>query len=223
MQKFIARGHSCLLLLLLCAGGISAQTVAPDQSDIQQWNDLQISFALSKQIDFVMLGTLRLGRDMHRPVDERIGVAFSFKLGKYVTVAPSYLNITTQPVRDLDLRETRLSLPATVRFKIGDFVISDRNVVERRLRPPRPDSTRYRNRLQIEHPLIASKKLNWFVADEVFYDWAVNDWVRNRFSVGVSKVLNKHLTVDIFYLRQNDGRALPGDLNVVGTSWRLRP
>ncbi|HEX2268747.1 MAG TPA: DUF2490 domain-containing protein [Pyrinomonadaceae bacterium] len=223
MQTLIKCRPACLLLLLLTAGGISAQTPTAPQSDTQQWNELQISVPLSKQIEVVFLGTLRLGGDIQRPVDERVGIAFSFKLGKYVTVAPSYLNITTQPLPGQSFRETRLSIPATVRFQIGKFVVSNRNLIERRLRPPRPDSTRNRNKLQIDHPLIASKNLNWFVSDEVFYDWAVNDWVRNRFSAGVSKVLNKHLTVEIFYLRQNDGRALPGDLNVVGTSWRLRP
>jgi len=65
-------------------------------------------------------------------------------------------------------------------------------------------------------------KLTLFVADEIFYDWFVNRWVRNRFSVGVSKVFNKHYTQDIYYLRQNDGVSIPGDLNVVVATIRLR-
>jgi Protein of unknown function (DUF2490) len=223
MRTLIKCGPASLLLLLLTAGDISAQATTAQRSDTQEWNELQVSVPLSKQIDVVFSGTLRLGRNIHRPVDERVGIAFSFKLGKHLTIAPSYLNITTQPLRGQSFRETRLSIPVTVRFHIGKFVVSDRNLIERRFRPPRRDSTRYRNRLHIEHPLVAKKKLNWFVSDEVFYDWAVNDWVRNRFSAGVIKVLNKHLTVEIFYLRQNDGRAVPGDLNVIGTSWRLRP
>lgn len=223
MKTLINAGTVCLLVLLVGASNVAGQTPRIDRSDMQQWNEAQISVPMSKQVDFMFLGTVRLGRDVSRPVDERVGIAFSFKLSKYLTVAPSYQHITTQPLPGLDLREDRLSLPATIRFKIGDFTVSDRNLIERRFRPPRPVASRYRNRLQIEHPLMASKKLNWFVSDEVFYDWAVDDWVRNRFSVGVNKVVNKHLTVEVFYLRQNDGRALPGDLNVVGTSWRLRP
>ena len=61
-----------------------------------------------------------------------------------------------------------------------------------------------------------------FVADEVFYDWVVNRWVRNRFSVGGIKVFNKHFTQDFYYLRQNDGVSIPGDLNVIGTTLRFR-
>jgi hypothetical protein len=84
-------------------------------------------------------------------------------------------------------------------------------------------TNRYRNRFQVEHP-IGDKdwQLSLFVADEVFYDWAIDRWVRNRFSVGGIKVFNKHFTQDLYYLRQNDGISLPGDLNVLGTSLRFR-
>ena len=223
MKTLITRGALGLLFLLLSACNLVGQPARIEHSDTQQWNEVQISVPLSKRIDFMLLGTVRLGQDISRPVDERLGIAFSFKIRKYLTVAPSYLHIRSQPLSGLDLSEERLSLPATVRFRIGDFVVNDRNLLERRFRPLRPASSRYRNRLQIEHPLLASESLNWFVSDEVFYDWVVNDWVRNRFSVGVNKVVNRHLTVEVFYMRQNDGRALPGDLNVIGTSWRLRP
>ena len=41
--------------------------------------------------------------------------------------------------------------------------------------------------------------------------------MRNRFRIGASKVFNKHFTQDFYYLRQNDGVSVPGDLNVIGT------
>ncbi|HET6973153.1 MAG TPA: DUF2490 domain-containing protein, partial [Pyrinomonadaceae bacterium] len=94
---------------------------------------------------------------------------------------------------------------------------------ERRFRRPGINVTRYRNRLQVEHPVGPSKwGLSLYVADEVFYDWSIDRWVRNRFTVGGSKVFNKHFTQDIYYLRQNDGVSIPGDLNVIGTTLRLK-
>ena len=45
---------------------------------------------------------------------------------------------------------------------------------------------------------------------------------RNRFSVGVIKEFNKQLAGELFYLRQNDGRARPGNLHVIGTTLRIR-
>jgi hypothetical protein len=173
--------------------------------------------------DFNLLGTLRLGRDINRPVDERVGAGFTVRLGKYLTVSPSYLHIGMQPVPRRRIWENRLSLPVQLRFNVGDFRLTDRNLVERRLRNSGLKSTRYRNRFQVDHP-IGDKDwhLSWFIADEVFYDWAVDRWVRNRFLIGASKVFNPHFTQDLYYLRQNDGVSVPGDLNVIGTSLRFR-
>lgn len=209
-----------LCLLCLSVAKTSAQI---DRTDNQQWTDVQLAVPLTKTIDFNLLGTLRLGRDLHRPVDERVGVGFTFRFGKYISVAPSYLNIATQPIPQRRIWESRLSLPVTARFDAGKFRLSDRNLLERRMRNSGQKANRYRNKFQVEHPVGAKDwQLSVFLADELFYDWFVNRWVRNRYSAGVIKVFNKHFTQDLYYLRQNDGVSIPGDLNVIGTALRFR-
>jgi len=194
-----------------------------DQTDNQFWSDFQLSVPVTKQVDFNLLGTLRLGRDFSHSIDERVGAGFSFKFGQHVTVSPHYLHIGMQPFRGRRVWENRLSLPVTLRFTLDKFRLSDRNLFERRLRNSGAKATRYRNRLQVEHPIGPDKlKLSLFVADEVFYDWSVDRWVRNRFTIGGSKVFNAHFTQDFYYLRQNDGVSVPGDLNVIGTTLRFR-
>jgi hypothetical protein len=159
----------------------SSQTVIP-QTDTQNWNDVFLSVPLTKRVDFAMQGTIRNGRDLTRPVDERLGIGFSFKFGKYITVIPNYLYIGMQPFRGRRVFEQRLSLPATIRFNVGKFTFADRNLFERRFRRPGINATRYRNRLQIDHPVGPAKhKLSLFVSEEVFYDWSFDAWVRNRF------------------------------------------
>src|SRR6267142_3819034 len=185
MTLRFAQWSTSLSVLILFAAVVSGQANLPSQSDTQSWNDVNFSVALSKTFDFTVLGTLRLGRNLSRPVDERIGAAFSYKAGKYLTFTPSYLHIGTQPFRGRKVWENRLSFASTVRFPVGHFTLSDRNLFERRLRHPGGDSTRYRNKLQIERPVGPLKmKLALYVADEVFYDWSFNAWVRNRFTVG---------------------------------------
>jgi Protein of unknown function (DUF2490) len=182
-----------------------------------------VAVPVTSTIDFNVVGGLRLGRDISHAVDERIGTGFSFKLGKYLTIAPNYLYIATQPFKGRRVWESRLSLPVTLRFGVKKFRLSDRNLFERRFRNPGATSTRYRNRFQVEHP-IGPKELglSLYAANEVYYDWSVNRWVRNRFTIGASKVFNKHFTQDFYYLRQNDGLTIPGDLNVIGATFRLR-
>jgi hypothetical protein len=206
-----------LLLLILLVSGASAQSV--DRTDNQLWTDVQLAMQVTKSFDFNVLGTLRLGRDINRPVDERVGAGFTWKIGKYWTVSPNYLHIGMQPVRGRKIWENRLTLPVTLRFNLDKFRLSDRNQIEHRIRNSGLRTNRYRNKFQVEHPV---GRLSLYVANEVFYDWAVDRWVRNRFTVGASKVFNKHFTQDFYYLRQNDGVSVPGDLNVLGTTLRFR-
>lgn len=209
-------------LCFLCF--FAAQSVrAQSRTDNQQWTDVQLAVPVTSTIDFNILGTLRIGRDFSHTVDERIGAGFSFRFGKYVTVAPNYLHIGMQPFRGRRVWENRLSLPVTLRFNVDKFRLSDRNLFERRLRNSGAKSTRYRNRFQLEHPIGPDKwGLSLFIADEVFYDWSIDRWVRNRFTAGGTKVFNKHFTQDFYYLRQNDGVSVPGDLHVLGTILRFR-
>ena len=209
-----------LLILLLLSGGrqLFAQT---GQSDTQFWNDLQLSAPLSKRIDFNLVGTFRFGDNFRRLTDRRVGVGLTFKWRKYLLFAPSYTNISTNSATGRSATENRLSFASTARLAFGKLIISDRNLFERRWRTL--NATRYRNRLQFEHPFKVDKLAGGiFTSDEVFYDWSVNRWVRNRFIIGASRPLNKKLTLDVYYMRQNDGRTHPGDLNVIGTVLRLK-
>lgn len=201
-----------------------AQSVrAQSETDNQLWTDVQLSVRVTSTVDFNILGALRFGRDISHTIDERIGAGFSFRFGKYVTVAPNYLHIGMQPFAGRRIWENRLTFPITLRFNVDKFRLSDRNQFERRYRNSGAKSTRYRNRFQVEHPIGSDNwSLSLFVADEVFYDWSLDRWVRNRFTVGGAKVFNKHFTQDFYYLRQNDGVSIPGDLNVIGTTLRFR-
>jgi hypothetical protein len=210
----------CVSLLLLIP--VSAQSLL-DQTDNQQWTDVQLAIPVTTQFDFNLLGTLRLGRDISHTIDERVGAGFTFRLNKYVNVSPNYLHIGMQPFSGRRIWENRLTFPVQVRFNLGDFRLSDRNQIERRMRNNGVKTTRYRNRLQVERGVGPDGlALSLFVADEVFYDWSIDRWVRNRFYVGGIKVFNKHFTQDFYYLRQNDGVSISGDLNVIGTTLRFR-
>lgn len=218
--------HSRFLLLtailLLTTGQARGQARVP-KTDTQSWNDVQLTVPISKKVDFLIQGTLRMGGNLSKAVDERWGFGFNYKLNKYVTFSELYSHREARPPNGRHEVEERLTVGATLRKPIGKFTLSERNSVERRWRQPQVDSWRYRNRIQLEHPFrIQKAKFTWFVFDEIFYDWSLHDWVRNRFSVGASHVFNKHFTGDLYYMRQNDGRSRPGDVNVIGTAMRFR-
>jgi hypothetical protein len=225
--------HFLALAALVLASGLSkvpAQARPPvPEEDTQLWNDLQVAAPVTKRVDFNLFGTFRFGRDVSHLVDRRAGVGFSYRAGRlfkqpddFLSLAAWYLSVITRPTEGRKAHENRLHLAGTLRFPVGQVALSDRNLFERRVRAP-ADSTRYRNRLQLDYPArLKDGQFGVFVSDEVFYDWSVDEWVRHRFTAGVSRRFNRHFTGDVYYMRQNDGRSRPGDLHVIGLTYRVR-
>ena len=176
-----------------------------------------------QKTEFVLIGTLRIGDNITRPVDERWGIRFNYALNKYITLQTLYFHREARPPNGRHESEDRGTVGANLRVPLGKFTFNSRNWFERRWREPQIDAWRYRNRLQLEHPFkIGKTKFVWVVNDEIFYDWSLHDWVRNRFAVGINHTFNKHFTLDTYVMRQNDGRSRPGDVNIIGTTWRIR-
>lgn len=219
------------LLILLLAAIITytadqrtarAQTPVP-KADTQSWNDIQFTVPLSKKVDLLIQGTVRIGGNLTTAVDERWGFGFNYKVWKYVTLNELYFHREAKPPNGRLEHEDRLTFGPTLRLAIKKFTLLDRNWFERRWRSPQADAWRYRNRIQIEHPFkIKKAPFTFFVSDEPFYDWSQHAWVRNRLAVGARHVFNQHFTGDLFIMRQNEGRTRPGDINIIGTVLRFR-
>lgn len=208
------------------ATAATAAAVTPPTEDHQFWNEFQLVKHTGKKTDLVLIGVLRIGRDWARPVDERVGVGYAFKLNKFLTVMPTYLHVEYQPYPTRIIHEERLVLNVTGKASLGKFTFTDRNLIERRVRPSVKDFTVYRNRLQIDHPAhLGHFAFKPYVADEVWHSTQTGargefGWFRNRISVGVIKQLTEHLSGDIFVLYQSDGLSRPGNIPVVGTLFR---
>lgn len=202
---------------------IHAQTAAPIHDDNQIWTEYQLAIPFDNKTDFVAIGVLRFGRNVSRPVNERFGFGVSRKLGSHLTVFPFFLHVASQPTPLVHSSEERITLEATAKFPLGGFTFSDRNRVEFHVPARGPTFTQYRNRHRFDHPLRVGKfEFEGFVADEVFYDSVASDWIRNRFYVGGGKKINPHLFLELYFVRQNDGRAHPGNINALGSTVKVR-
>lgn len=209
--------------LFLYSGFAAAQTAQPaPRDDTQIWPEVQLTVPLNRKIDLNVIGQLRIGRNATDFVDERGGMGFTFRANSYLSLTSWYLHIATQPTPDRKNFENRLNFAATLRLpEMRGFSISNRSLIERRIRQPL-NSTRYRNRTQVERAVtISGKDFRLFVSDEVFYDWTARGWVRNRFAVGANRRLRDKVTGELYYMRQMDGRSRPGNLNVIGFVIRI--
>lgn len=211
-----------LLIIIVCSGFAEAQNFTDDE-DAQSWNDLQLTVAMSKRVDFYTSITERFGKNITKVTDSRFAVGFVFKPDKKWSFMPFYWNIQARNARGQFRQEHRFSLRVGYRFPFKSFGLSHRSTFEYRLRKPQ-NSWRYRPSLTFEKDIPKSflPKAKLFVTEEVFYDSSLKKFSRNRFTIGITKTLSKKLSLDLYYMRQNDGYAHPGDLNVIGTSWKVR-
>jgi hypothetical protein len=123
----------------------------------------------------------------------------------FVNVPPSGLSLLTNHIANHSYRENQFRLAGTVLTAWHGFTLSDRNMYVRRFTPT-SQINRYRNKIYASHPLsLGSYKVNPFVFDEVYHDFAPGKWLRrNWFVVAVDMPINRHLTFQPSYIRQDD-------------------
>lgn len=234
------------LLLFLMSVNVFSQTTPPEK-DTQIWHETTVTFSpcKTKNCDIKFLegfsgfvtGTLRLGRNVTRPVDERIGAGVEMKFNKYFTFSPWYLYRAGQPYAGRKEFEHRVRLDATLENNSKEswknFSVKNRNRAEFRIRHNSDDSIRYRNKTIFKIP-IKNKEgkeiISPFVADEVFYDFSEDAWTRNEFSAGISKDFSgkffgaekdKKITTEFFYLLQSNRGTTLRTLNVFGAYLKI--
>lgn len=213
---------SILTVFLFCAAIIKAQTIT-DDADFQSWNDVQLTVPISKQFDFFTKLTLRFGKNASRLNDGRHAVGFVWKPFKNLSISPFYWHIDARNSRSDFRTENQLILQASYRFPFKSFGLTHRSTYEYRYRSI-GNTWRYRAALTYERdlPKTLIPKAKYFIGDEVFYDPTIEKFSRNRFSVGITKTISKNLSLDIYYMRQNDGYSHPGDLNTIWTAWKIK-
>jgi hypothetical protein len=213
-----------LLFLLICLPLTDfAQIAAPPRDDTQEWTEVHLIPPLHDKLDLTMVTGLRLGRNLSHLIDERAGLQLAFKANKYLTLTPGYLYRANQQAPGRKFYEHWAFGAATLRVPLPRrFTVSDRNFYEYRFRNSLPDTSRYRNRAQLERPVrLGGRLFTPFIANEAWYDFKAHGWMRNRFFWGVTRRFAKKIAGEFFYMRQSDRRARPGDLNVIGSTFRV--
>lgn len=218
--------HQQKILLAMLLACLSSRAVAQrrddPQRDSQIWPDVIATIKLDEKLSLVLFGTLRLGRDDSALVNKQIGIGLNRNLGRNLSAAVQYRYIKNEPTPNRLSTEHRLHTDLTPRkaLKFG-FNVSDRNRIEWRNINDNV-SWRYRNRLQFERPFsLGESKITPYISGESMYDTRFHAWNRNQLYIGARVPILKHVTLDGFYMKQWDARALPGFLNVVGTFCRL--
>lgn len=211
-----------VLVAVLCLSAIVVAQSEDDDTDVQSWNDLQITAPITKKLDLYTVTTIQFGKDLTNVDNTRFAIGVTAKPTKRLSITPF---VTFLSDRNSDGRfryEYRFSLRGVYKYEFEKFAISHRSQAEYRVRPG-ANTWRYRPSITLEKKLPKSfvPGLKVFVTEEPFYDSASGRFSRNRISAGINKTLNKKASLDVYFLHQGDNHSGPGSINVIGTSLKI--
>lgn len=218
-----------LLFLFVALSGnlvVAAQSPTPlpsDETDVQSWNDVTVSRAITRKVDVVIPFTFRFGKNVTRLNEGRVGIGLALKPHNRITINPTYQFIRSRNAAGGFAKESRLSLGATFRLLAEKVGLSHRSFFEYRIRQS-SRSWRYRPSITIDKELPERwiKGAKVYVTEDPFYDSAAGRFSRNRLSFGINKALSDKLSLDLYYLRQDDRNSATSLIHVIGTHWRIR-
>jgi hypothetical protein len=210
-----------LFLSVLCTN-VHAQSEAEPSSDLQWWPDTSLSVSLNEQLTCAFFITVRPGRNVSAVVNRQFGVGLSWAIKPNLSSSVQYRHILSDPTEQRHAEEHRLHLDLTPRFALGKGItLVNRTRAEYR-RINGAVSGRFRDRLQFEKDLsLREYRLTPYVAGETYFDTRSHTLNRNQVYVGSRLPVNKHLTLDAFYMHQWDARTKPGYWHIIGTFLRF--
>ncbi len=223
-MSFLDRSIAAVLITIaLSLGGFGQTDRSGDDDDTQSWNDIQLAIPVHGKVDLFLTTTYRFGDTISRLNEGRVGGGISIKLHPAFSTAAGYNFIQARNTAGHFRSEHRYHVNAVYKFPAKKIDISHRSQYEYRVRGS-GNSWRYRPSITFEKSLPQSflSKAKLFVTEEPFYDSRAGRFSRNRFSLGIKKTVSDHFALELYYLRQNDGLSVPGDMNVLGTSWKFR-
>lgn len=211
----------CLALLLLSAR-LTSKAQAVELPDFQNWDELDVSARISKAVDLSWVSQGRFSTAYSNPATYLTGADVKFWAGSHLEISPSYYYLAYINAADRrgDFQVPMLS--ATWRENWRRWTVADRNRLMGAIGGGN-DFWIYLNRPRVDYMVGSSRSATWLFAwDEIFYFSVFHGWTRNRFASGIKKSINERWTADAYYLRQDDSRIQPRDINGVGVTLEIR-
>ncbi len=214
------RVFSKMLLLVAaifcCTSGIVAQS--SQKTDNQVWPEIDLDIGITKRVTFNMFTYLREGHDFSYPVNDELGVGFTYKFNDHFSLTPLYRGFINQTPGQKRVTEHFFTLDGMVRASAKTLNFADRNRLELGSSNDRFASF-YRNRLEINRPVkVSDHGVTPYVQQEFFYNLRENRIVRDEFTAGLRVPVHQNVTVSGYYLRQFNFSRGATDANVIGAA-----
>lgn len=216
-----------ILIFAICQFAFFAAAKAqavPDQDDhdLQLWNDVQLTVKLAKKVDLYASGTLWLGKNDTRAQEERAAIGVTFKPFRNFTFTPYVAIAQIRNFFGVWKPEERICFRETYKLPFKKIGVTLKSNYEYRFRRTF-NSWRLGTAVTVDKdiPLKHISGLKGFITEEFFYDSLPKRFTRNRLSAGFNKKFNKVLSLDLYYLRQDDNFGHPSIIHAIGAAWKI--
>lgn len=180
----------------------------------ENWTKFQISKKIHQKVKINFKTELRYAN----PFDHYFNyfdLGASWKIKKWMTVSANFRHITKES-GDAWLKEywpyADLKLAKPIRL----FSIANRSRLEIRYREKKDDLYLYRNKVELKFPKCINRKLQPFLADDIFYDLKNTDVYRNRIHIGSRICISQNIGSSISYIFENTWKSnIRSDRNIL--------
>lgn len=211
------------IVALMFVAGFALGTHAQDNVDFGLWNDVQITKPINKQVDGIVGVRFDTKRNTQSFAEQRVYGGFNFKSknGRF-TVQPWMIflkNFSRRPYHEIRAQVT-LGYKFTTSNKVN---ISPKVRLEYHGKFNLPDDGRAVPILSFDKKV--SKNYSVFNTDEFWIPIGNSRDVtkyRKRLFFGVTRTVNPHLSVDLFYLYQRDEQVAPRNTHKLGLTWKIK-
>ncbi|MFC1594345.1 DUF2490 domain-containing protein [Candidatus Omnitrophota bacterium] len=212
-----------VLIALVWTIALGGLCFAFDDGDFQHWNTDSVSWKIDDDWKLTLEEEFRWGDNARNPYYQHsdLNAAF-FGLAQWLDVSASYRQVYEEKGGGWKA-ENRPHMNATVKWKWSDFSFSNRGRFAYRNREDAENFWQFRNKFTIKLPFkLTELEIQPYIANEIFYDFNVNAYKRNRLSGGFAFKLLEHLKAELYYLWQSSEKNDDwNDTHVLGTKFKL--
>jgi len=209
---------------------VDAQSVAPE-NDFQVWNETVFSKPLqigrdgkTERLSLTFGTNIRMLDDATRIGDWRLSAGLDRKVTSFLTLSGGYTFRRSSAIAGNSETEHRLRFDTNLDFKLNKLNIRSRNRFERLIRNDKADSTRFRPRILLSHPVSSNgaEIFSPFASAEVFYDMTASRVSRTEFIAGVSRMVSSNFTIEPFVGLRKNRSASFRNVGIVGMNLRIK-
>jgi len=147
-------------------------------NNIEYWSNYEISKTRSDKLTFKIKPSFRFNENVTNHYWSSIAVGFDYKINDKIGINTYYRPVIIKSNNDRHT-EYRPYLDLILKTKCIKLKIRDRNRIEYLNKKPE-DLLRYRNKLSFGSYSIIQNKIDFSIADEIFYDFNENKINLNR-------------------------------------------